>query len=76
MRNNLTPELILFIEESRKRDGLSEKEKKIQELMKEKEIYEAQWREVYNECFFQGIVNKEKLASIMHNLNIIDTKII
>jgi hypothetical protein len=45
-------------------------------LEQEKEIYENQWREVYNECFFKGIVNKEKLASIMHNLNIIDTKII
>lgn len=45
-------------------------------LQQEKEIYENQWREVYNECFFQGIVNKEKIASIMHNLNIVDTKII
>jgi hypothetical protein len=45
-------------------------------LQQEKEIYEQQWREVYDECFYQGIVNKEKIASIMHNLNVIDTKII
>lgn len=75
MRNNLTPEQILFIEESKKRDGLSEKEKQLQELVKEKEIYEKRWQEVYNECL-NGIINKEKLSSIIHNLNIIDTKII
>jgi hypothetical protein len=55
---------------------VNQKRKNKLTLEQEKEIYEAQWREVYDECFYQGIVNKEKLASIMHNLNIIDTKII
>lgn len=45
-------------------------------LEQEKEIYEDQWREVYNECFYKGIINKEKIVSIMHKLNMVDIKII
>lgn len=45
-------------------------------LKQEKNFYENQWNEVFNECMFLGIINKEKIVSAMHNLNIIDIKII
>lgn len=55
---------------------VNQKRKNKLTLQQEKEIYEKQWSEVCNECFFKGIVNKEKIVSVMHNLNIVDTKII
>jgi hypothetical protein len=55
---------------------VNQKRKNKLTLEQEKEIYEAQWREVYDECFYQGIVNKEKLASIIHSLNMAEAEII
>lgn len=45
-------------------------------LNQEKEIYEESWREVYNECFFMAIVDRQKIGHIMHCLNVVDKKII
>jgi hypothetical protein len=35
-----------------------------------------EWREVYNECFYKGIINKEKIAAILHKSNMVDFKIL
>ncbi len=45
-------------------------------LQQEKDIYDESWREVYNECFFMGIVDRQKIGHVMHRLNMIDERIL
>lgn len=44
-------------------------------LEQEKEIYENEWREVYNDCFLRCAIDKEKISCIMYKLNVVDQKL-